>query len=283
MAVVLDGKAIAASVREAVTRRNATLCERVGRPAGLAVVRVGDDPASEVYVRGKRKAALEAGIAAREFHLPADTPSAALLDHLHALDADKNVDAVLVQLPLPVGIRPFDAIDAIAPGKDVDGLHPVNAGLLLAGRPGVRPCTPLGCMRLLDETGVALEGRRAVVVGRSALVGKPLALMLLERGMTVTLCHSKTRGLDEIVSQADVVAAAVGRPDTIRGAWVKQGAVVLDVGTTRGADGKLRGDVEASARERAGYLTPVPGGVGPMTIAMLLWNTMELAERHAAG
>ncbi|MFM2152968.1 MAG: hypothetical protein RL199_1403 [Pseudomonadota bacterium] len=278
---ILDGKLLATRVRSEVALRAAAFRGRVGRPPGLAVVRVGDDPASEVYVRHKRKAALEAGIVAEEHHLSADVTMAALLGHVASLNARADIDAVLVQLPLPAHLEAAAVIAAVESSKDVDGFHPLNAGRLATGEPGVRPCTPLGCLRLLDEAGVALEGARALVVGRSNIVGKPMALLLLERNATVTLAHSRSRDLPQLVAEAEVVVAAVGRAGLIRGEWIRPGAAVIDVGMNRGADGRLCGDVEFSgAFERAGVLTPVPGGVGPMTVAMLLSNTVTLAERR---
>jgi methylenetetrahydrofolate dehydrogenase (NADP+)/methenyltetrahydrofolate cyclohydrolase len=283
-AALLDGKAIAKEVREEVATRNASFQERFGRPVGLVVVRVGDDPASEIYVRGKRKAALEAGLNAEEHHLPETTTQSDLLSRIEALNARPEIDAVLVQLPLPKQIDADTVIAALDPIKDVDGFHPVNAGYLATGRKGTRPCTPVGCLYMLDRAGVALEGRQAVVVGRSNIVGKPVALMLLERGCTVTICHSKTRDLGAVVASADVLVVAIGKAALVKGAWVKPGAAVIDVGMNRLPDGKLMGDVEFEpARERAAFITPVPGGVGPMTIAMLLNNAIDCAERRTAA
>jgi methylenetetrahydrofolate dehydrogenase (NADP+)/methenyltetrahydrofolate cyclohydrolase len=256
----------------------ARLAER-GITVGLATVLVGDDPASQVYVGHKQKACGEVGIRSFGHRLPATTTQPELVGLVRELAADPSVHGILVQLPLPKGLDPDAVIDAIPPAKDVDGLHPVNQGRLMAGVPGLRSCTPLGVMRLLDETGVELKGARAVVVGRSVLVGKPLALLLLERHATVTLCHSRTRDLGAEVGRADVVVAAAGQPGLVRGEWIAPGAVVIDVGTNRTPEGKLCGDVEfAVARERARAITPVPGGVGPMTVAMLLSNTVTAAE-----
>ncbi len=284
MATILDGKAIAARVRAEVAGRATAFRERYGRPVGLVAVRVGDDPASEIYVRGKKKAALEAGMHAEEHHLEASASEAELLARVRTLNERDDVDAILVQLPLPRPLDPEPVINLVRPDKDVDGLHPVNAGFLATGRKGSRPCTPVGCLKLLDEAGVKLEGAHAVVVGRSNLVGKPVALMLLERNCTVTLAHSRTRDLAGLVAQADVLIAAVGRPRLISGEWVKPGAAVIDVGMNRLEGKKLVGDVHfESAQERAGVITPVPGGVGPMTIAMLLSNAVDLAERRATG
>jgi len=255
-----------------------------GRSTGLATVLVGDDPASQVYVGSKVRACQEVGIESFGHRLPASTSQAELLDLIGRLGRDPRVHGILVQLPLPAGIDTQVVIEAIPPHKDVDGLHPVNQGRLLAGQPGLRPCTPLGVLRLLDEVGVPLAGARAAVVGRSVLVGKPVALLLLERHATVTMCHSRTADLPGEIGRADVLVAAAGQSDLVRGAWIRPGAVVIDVGINRGPDGKVRGDVEfAPAAERAGYITPVPGGVGPMTVAMLLANTATAAERTAAG
>jgi len=274
----IDGKAVAAVVRGEVRARVARLAER-GTIVGLATVLVGDDPASQVYVGHKQKACGEVGIRSFGHRLPATTTQAELLALVRELAADPSVHGILVQLPLPKGLDADAVIDAIPPAKDVDGLHPVNQGRLMAGVPGLRSCTPLGVMRLLDEAGVELKGARAVVVGRSVLVGKPLALLLLERHATVTLCHSRTRDLGAEVGRADVVVAAAGQPGLVRGEWIAPGAVVIDVGTNRTPEGKLCGHVESAvARERARAITPVPGGVGPMTVAMLLANTVTAAE-----
>jgi methylenetetrahydrofolate dehydrogenase (NADP+)/methenyltetrahydrofolate cyclohydrolase len=284
MAQLIDGKAIAAAAREEVRAAAAAFRERFGRPPGLATVLVGDDPASATYVRNKRKACGECGIASIAHELAPDTTTADLLALVHALNDRVDADGILVQLPLPSQVDPAVILDAIDPAKDVDGLHPMNQARLVAGHAGLRPCTPLGIMRLLETTGVALSGARAVVVGRSNLVGKPAAFLLLERHATVTMCHSRTRDLAAEVRNADVLVAAIGKARLIRGEWIKPGAVVIDVGTNRGSDGKLVGDVEFErAAERAAFITPVPGGVGPMTIAMLLKNTVAAAEARSAA
>ena len=271
----IDGKEVAARVREEVRLRVAENASRV-RP-GLATVLVGDDPASAVYVRSKRKACEKAGIESIHHEFPASISQEDLLAHIDALNARVDVHGILVQLPLPGGLDEKSVIERISPDKDVDGLHPVSQGRLLGGVPGFRPCTPLGCMRLLDETGIDLRGKRAVVIGRSLLVGKPIGLLLLERHATVTFCHSRTADLAAEVASADVLIAAIGQPRAIPGSWIKPGATVIDVGINRTDDG-LVGDVDyESARERAAFITPVPGGVGPMTIAMLLWNTADAA------
>jgi methylenetetrahydrofolate dehydrogenase (NADP+)/methenyltetrahydrofolate cyclohydrolase len=277
----IDGKAVAAAVRDEVRARVRRLAER-GVVPGLATVLVGDDPASRLYVGNKERACADVGMRSFGHRLPASTPQAELLACVRALGDDPRVHGILVQLPLPAPLKARPVIEAIAPEKDVDGLHPLNQGRLMAGEPGLRPCTPLGVLRLLDAVGTELRGARAVVIGRSTLVGKPLALLLLERHATVTLCHSQTADLAGEVGRADVVVAAAGKAGLVRGAWVRPGAVVVDVGMNRGPDGKLCGDVEfAAARERAAYITPVPGGVGPMTVAMLLANTVSAAERAA--
>ena len=284
VAEIIDGKAVAASVREEVRAEAAAFRERVGRPPGLATVLVGDDPASATYVRSKRKTCAEVGIASIAHELSAETGQDELLALVEALNARADADGILVQLPLPPQINASVILDAIDPVKDVDGLHPMNQARLVAGQAGLRPCTPLGVMRLLDTTGVELRGARAVVVGRSNLVGKPAVFLLLERHATVTVCHSRTRDLAAEVGGADVLIAAIGNAQLIRGDWIKPGAVVIDVGTNRNAAGKLVGDVEFErARERAAFITPVPGGVGPMTIAMLLKNTVAAAEARAVG
>jgi methylenetetrahydrofolate dehydrogenase (NADP+)/methenyltetrahydrofolate cyclohydrolase len=279
----IDGKAVAAAVRGEVRARVARLAER-GTTVGLATVLVGDDSASQVYVGMKQKACAEVGIRSLGHRLGATTSQGELEALVRGLGADPDVHGILVQLPLPKGLDAQSVIETIPPGKDVDGLHPANLGRLVAGMPGLRSCTPLGVMRLLDETGVELKGARAVVVGRSVLVGKPLAFLLLERHATVTMCHSRTRDLGDEVGRADVVVAAAGQRGLVRGEWIRPGAVVIDVGTNRGPDGKLCGDVDfAVARERARAITPVPGGVGPMTVAMLLSNTVTAAEWAVAA
>lgn len=277
---IIDNKQVAQTVRGEVAARARALVERGVQP-GLAVVLVGEDPASQVYVRNKAKAAAEAGIVTFDHKLPATTSEAELLDLVRRLNGDERVDGILVQFPVPPQISQKRVIDTISVDKDVDGLHPLNLGRLWAGEPRFVACTPSGCMRLLAEAGVKLDGADAVVIGRSSLVGRPMAALLLNANATVTICHSKTRDLAETVRRADVVVAAVGRAEFVRGEWIKPGATVIDVGINRGADGKLVGDVEyRAAAERAAAITPVPGGVGPMTIAMLLSNTVAAAERR---
>ncbi len=277
MSTILDGKALAERVRAETAQRVTALAAR-GIVPGLATVLVGDDPASRVYVGSKERGCAALGMRSFAHHLPGETTTRQLLTLVGELNARTDVHGILVQLPLPAAVDADAVIQAIAPAKDVDGLTVINQGRLLGGRPGLRPCTPLGIMRLIDETGIRLAGATAVVVGRSNLVGKPVALMLLERHATVTLCHSRTVELGNVVHAADVVVAAVGRPEMIRGEWIREGAVVVDVGINRGADGKLVGDVAfAAASARARWITPVPGGVGPMTVAMLLANTAAAA------
>ena len=277
--MIIDGKAIAAKVRAEVALAVKEIEARAGVTPGLALIRLGNDPASEVYVRGKVKACQETGMGGFEHILPEATPEEDLLALVRELNVNPHVHGVLVQLPLPKHISSEEVLDALAPQKDVDGFGPHSAGALFTGRQGLRPCTPLGIMRLLDEAQTRLLGARALVVGRSNIVGKPVAMLLLERHATVTLAHSRTADLAAEVGAADVLIAAIGKPEMIRGAWVKKGATVIDVGINRNAAGKLVGDVEfAPAAERARAITPVPGGVGPMTIAYLLSNTIQAAK-----
>ena len=278
-AKIIDGKAIAARVRAEVAQGVKDLMARAGMPPGLAAVRVGEDPASVIYVRNKIKACREAGLESFEHILPESTSQEDLLCLVSRLNADRRVHGILVQLPLPKHIDEGRVIDLVAPEKDVDGFGPRNVAALAMGRPGLRPCTPSGCIRLLDEAQTPLQGARALVVGRSLIDGKPMAFLLLERHATVTIAHSRTQNLADEVGRADVVVAAIGRPELIRGSWIKPGATIIDVGMNRLPDGKLKGDVEfAAAAERARALTPVPGGVGPMTIAYLLKNTLAAAR-----
>jgi methylenetetrahydrofolate dehydrogenase (NADP+)/methenyltetrahydrofolate cyclohydrolase len=278
---IIDGKAVAAALRARLAERVAALPFR----PGLAVVLVGDNPASAVYVRNKDRAATSAGIGSRTIVLPADTAETALLDEIARLNADPDVDGILVQLPLPPQIRPQVVIEAIDPAKDVDGFHPLNVGRLADNQPALVPCTPLGVMKLLESAGVAVGGARAVVLGRSAIVGKPMAALLLAANATVTIAHSRTRDLAGECRRAEILVAAVGRPELVRGDWISDGATVIDVGINRLPDGRLVGDVAfAEAVSRAGAITPVPGGVGPMTIACLLENTVSAAlTRRVSG
>ena len=271
---ILDGKALGARLRAGLATRIATLPFK----PGLRVVRVGEDPASGVYVRNKDRAAAEAGFDSATIHLPESTTEADLLAEIARLNADPAVDGILVQLPLPAHIRAEAAIAAVDPAKDVDGFHPLNAGRLAAGEPGLVPCTPRGVMHLLAEAGVALRGARALVLGRSQIVGRPMAQLLLGADCTVTIAHSRTRDLPAECRRAEILVAAAGRAEMVRGDWIAPGAVVIDVGINRLPDGKLVGDVAyAEALGHAGAITPVPGGVGPMTIACLLENTLEAA------
>jgi methylenetetrahydrofolate dehydrogenase (NADP+)/methenyltetrahydrofolate cyclohydrolase len=276
---LIDGTAIAREVRAGVAGRAGRLAA-AGQVAGLAVILVGDDPASQVYVRNKIKACAEAGIRSIQETYPADLAEAALLSRIAALNADDAVHGILVQMPLPPHISAQRVIEAIDASKDVDGYSVESAGRLLAGLPGFKPCTPWGCMRLIESTGLSLRGKHAVVIGRSHTVGKPMALLLLQADATVTVCHSRTPDLGEHTRRADVVVVAVGRAHTLTADMVKPGAVVIDVGMNRNAAGKLCGDVDFEAVSQvAAAITPVPGGVGPMTIAMLLSNTVDAAER----
>jgi methylenetetrahydrofolate dehydrogenase (NADP+)/methenyltetrahydrofolate cyclohydrolase len=277
-AVLLAGTWGAARVRAAVAARAADFAARHGRRPGLAVVQVGHDPASSVYVRNKRSASQQAGIESFAHDLPVSTSEGQILALIQALNHDERVDGILVQLPLPAGVDTNRVMDAVDPVKDVDGFHPVNTGLLAQKRPRLRPCTPLGVIRLAQEYGLALPGLRATVVGASNIVGRPMALELLLARATVTVCHTGTRDLRAEVERAELVVAAVGKAGFIPGDWIRPGAAVFDVGINRTASGKLLGDVEFErAAERAGWITPVPGGLGPMTIAMLLSNAVDAA------
>ena len=281
-ATIIDGKAVAARVRADVAEGVQAYSLQAGRPPALATVLVGDDPASEIYIANKHRAAEQVGIASTDHRLPADTARDDLVALLQGLGADADVSGILLQLPLPDHLDPDEMVDLIPASKDVDGLTAVSAGRLAQGRPGLRPCTPQGIVELLDAYDVALQGAEAVVVGRSLLVGRPVAGLLLQRHATVTIAHSRTRDLDAVCARADVLVAAVGVARLVRGDWVKPGAAVIDVGINRLEDG-LAGDVDFdAARERAGFITPVPGGVGPMTIAFLLRNTLHAARVTAA-
>jgi len=281
-AILLDGKAVAAKVRAEVAQRAAEFASRHGHRPGLAVVQVGEDPASSVYVRNKRRSSLEAGIESFAHDLPASASEGEILELVHSLNRDERVDGILVQLPLPKGVNADRIMDAVDPLKDVDGFHPVNTGLLAQKRPRLRPCTPFGVIRLAREYGIALTGLRATVVGASNIVGRPMALELLLARATVTVCHTGTRDLRAEVERAEVVVAAVGKAGFIPGEWIRPGAAVFDVGINRTAAGNLVGDVEFSAAAAlAGLITPVPGGLGPMTIAMLLSNTADAANYRA--
>jgi len=275
----IDGIALSQKLRADVTRRTSALKAR-GITPGLAVIVVGENPASQVYVRNKVKACHDSGLHSILEKHPSSLTEAALLERIDALNHDASIHGILVQLPLPEHIDAQKVIEAISPAKDVDGFHMASAGALMTGMPGFWPCTPYGCMKMLESIGYDLKGKHAVVIGRSNIVGKPMALMLLQKNATVTICHSATQDLKAITLQADVIVAAVGKRNILTADMVKPGAVVLDVGMNRNEEGKLCGDVDfAGVEQVAGYITPVPGGVGPMTITMLLVNTLEAAER----
>ncbi len=279
MAALIDGKSIARKIRGEIAVEVNRL-ESQGIKPGLAVILVGDDPASKVYVSMKEKACRDVGIYSDEYKLSADTDENQLLNLIDTLNRKNDIHGILVQLPLPKHINESKIVEAISPNKDVDGFHPYNVGRLITGKPLFKPCTPYGIMVLLKESGIDLTGKEVVVVGRSNIVGKPVAFMCLQENATVTLCHSKTKNLADKVKMADVLIAAVGKPEMIKGEWIKEGAVVIDVGVNRIDEKKLVGDVEFSiAVQRASRITPVPGGVGPMTITMLLYNTLQSAKR----
>jgi methylenetetrahydrofolate dehydrogenase (NADP+) / methenyltetrahydrofolate cyclohydrolase len=279
-AQILDGKSLASQIRAGVKEKVARLAQRGIRP-GLAVVLAGEDPASRVYVRNKMRACDETGIASRLLELPGSVSEETLLARVAELNADLAVHGILVQLPLPRQVDSRRVLETVSPSKDVDGLHETNLGALLAGSPGLVPCTPAGVVRLIEHAQVPISGRRALIIGRSSLVGKPLALLLLNRDATVTVCHSKTTGLESLARQADILVAAVGRPKLVGAAMVKPGACVIDVGVSRLPDGALAGDVDFEpVKNIAGWITPVPGGVGPMTIAMLLENCLYAAAKQ---
>ena len=279
MGVIIDGKTVAKEVQKQIKDDVDGLERRWGLAPGLAVVLVGDDPASHIYVRNKEKACKEVGIKSFEHLLPATITERDLLALVHQLNKDKRIHGILVQLPLPPHIRAEKILEAISPNKDIDGFHPVNQGLLALGADGFKPCTPMGIMKLLESVHCDPKGRNAVVVGRSNIVGKPVALMLLAKHATVTICHSRTASLRDEVGRADILIVAIGKAGLVRGDWVKPGAVVIDVGVNRSPSGKLCGDVEFdTAKDRASAISPVPGGVGPMTICMLLYNTLKAAK-----
>lgn len=279
MATVVDGRKLSRELRAEIRERVSGL--RGARPC-LATVLVGEDPASQIYVRSKQRGCEEVGLESRMVQLPAETTEAALLDCVQGLNEDPKIHGILVQLPLPDHIDAARVASAVLPDKDVDGLHPESVGRLVKNTPGLYPCTPLGCIEILDRYEVPIEGAHAVVVGRSEIVGKPVALLLLHRHATVTLCHSRTRDLPHLIREADILVAAIGRPRFVEGGWIKPGAAVLDVGVNRIAPKKVIGDVDfEGARERAGLITPVPGGVGVLTITMLLRNTLRAYELQA--
>ena len=281
-ALIIDGKALALTLREAIAQGVQELVKTAGIKPGLAAVLVGDDPASAVYVRNKKLACEKAGIFPQEHRLPASTTQESLVTLIHQLNGDERIHGILVQLPLPSHIDTKIILQAVSPDKDADGFHPVNVGHLVEGDPIFVPCTPKGVMHMIDSTGEPITGKRAVVIGRSNIVGKPVAMLLLHRHATVTICHSRTQDLPGVVREADIVVAAIGKPHFVTKDMVKPGAMVIDVGINRLPDGQLVGDVDFDrVKEQAGWITPVPGGVGPMTIAMLLQNTLESARRKA--
>ena len=280
-AKIIDGKRIAAAVREEIRTRAAALTERSGIVPGLAVVIVGENPASQVYVRTKQRACEEAGFYSVVIEMPGDTPQNALLDKIEELTEDPKIHGILVQLPLPPQIDERAVIAAIPPDKDVDAFHPENVGRMMLGEPRFLPCTPAGIMKMLELEGIPVEGKDCVVIGRSNIVGKPMAMLLMQANGTVTVCHSRTKNTEEIARRADILVCAVGRAGFLTADMVKEGAVVIDVGMNRNAEGKLCGDVDFEAvSQKASYITPVPGGVGVMTITMLLENTLRAAESH---
>ena len=284
MAIIIDGNKIAQDIRNEVRKDALALWEQKGITVGLAVILVGDDPASKIYVGKKAQDCVEVGFLSREHKLPIDTSEEKLLNIIRELNDDKSIHGILVQLPVPGHIRPDKIIEAIDPRKDVDGFHPYNVGRLVAGNPLHSSCTPSGILELLDRSGIELSGKEAVVVGRSNIVGKPMALMLLARNATVTICHTKTKDLAAVTRRADILVAAAGRAQMIKGDMVKDGVVIIDVGTNRTDTGKLVGDVAfAEVFPKASYITTVPGGVGPMTRAMLLKNTLNAALASAGG
>lgn len=282
MAQIINGKEVSASVKAAVAAETAQLREEKGLKVGLAVVIVGNNPASRVYVNNKKKACEEVGFQSFEYALDENTTEEQLLDLVHVLNRDSKVNGILVQLPLPKHINETAIINAISPEKDVDAFHPMNVGKIMIGDYSFLPCTPAGVMELIASTGTEISGKRCVVIGRSNIVGKPMAMLLLHKSGTVTICHSKTQNIKEICLEADILVVAVGKANFVTGDMVKEGAVVIDVGMNRLENGKLCGDVEfASAEKKASYITPVPGGVGPMTISMLMKNTLTAAKQQA--
>ncbi len=280
-AQIIDGKAIAAEIRQEIKTTVSEMLSLGRRPPGLAVVLVGEDPASQVYVRNKERSCEEVGFLSELHRLPTDVSERALLKMIDDLNERDEIDGILVQLPLPEQIDEEKVIERILPTKDVDGFHPYNVGRLTLKMPIMRPCTPKGVMTMLERTGQKIEGMDAVIIGQSNIVGRPMAMELLAARCTITVCHSRTKELQKKISEADIVVAAVGRPEFVQGEWIKPGAIVIDVGINRRDDGSLCGDVDyASAKEQAGWITPVPGGVGPMTIATLLENTLQARELH---
>jgi methylenetetrahydrofolate dehydrogenase (NADP+)/methenyltetrahydrofolate cyclohydrolase len=281
---LIDGKALALQVREGLATESAAVLSKTGMKPGLATILVGDDPASHLYVKSKQKACDAAGIYIDDHKLPASTTQAELLALIEKENADPKIHGILVQLPLPKHIDSKVVLEAVSPDKDADGFHPYNFGRLVEGHPVFEACTPKGVIKMIESTGVSIEGKRAVVLGRSNIVGKPLALMLLQRNATVTICHSKTKDLPSVCREAELLLVAIGKAKFVTSDMVREGAVVIDVGTNRLPDGKVVGDVDFEpVSQKAGWISPVPGGVGPMTIAMLLSNTVDAAFRRAGG
>ena len=279
MAKIIDGKLISAQIREEIAQKVVEYNKKTGKLPGLAVIIVGEDPASQVYVRNKKKACEQVGFYSRVYELPASSTQGELNDLVEKLNSDEQIHGILVQLPLPKHLNEEEVLLKIDPKKDVDAFHPYNVGMITIGNPGFLPCTPAGVMQLLIRSGIEISGKECVVVGRSNIVGKPMALLLLAANGTVTVCHSRTRDLAEVCRRADILVAAIGKADFFTGDMIKEGAVVIDVGMNRRADGKLTGDVNfAEVEPKASYITPVPGGVGPMTITMLLKNTLTAAK-----
>jgi len=282
-AQIIDGKKISESIQAEIAKEVSQLKKERGITPGLAAILAGENEASKIYVRNKETACKKAGMFAEQHTLPVTVTEEELLHLIYTLNHDPNIHSILVQLPLPKQIEEQKILEALLPEKDVDGFHPINMGNLLIGRPTVAPCTPMGIIKILEAIDCKIEGKDAVVLGRSNIVGKPTALLLMQRHATVTICHTRTQNLPEKVRRADIVIAAMGHAQTVKGDWIKKGAVVIDVGINRLPDGKLTGDVEfEEAKKNASFITPVPGGVGPMTIAMLLWNTLQAAKRSAA-
>ncbi len=281
MGNIIDGKKISASIKEEVKKEVEFLKEKIGRAPGLTVILVGEDPASQIYVKNKEKTAKELGINGEIIRMPRSTTQEELLKKIDELNNNPEVDGILVQLPLPSHIDEFQVTLAIDPSKDVDGFHPVNMGKLLIGKPGIIPCTPYGIIKMLEYEKIEIEGKNAVIIGRSNIVGKPVSILLLQRHATVTICHSRTKNLPDIVKGADILVAAVGKAKFVKGNWIKDGAVIIDVGINRDENSKLVGDVDfEEAEKKASHITPVPGGVGPMTIAMLMYNTLQTFKTH---
>ena len=282
MAKIIDGKAVSFSVREEIKKETEEFCKKHGYAPGLAVIIVGEDPASKVYVNNKEKACKEVGYYSEVYRLPESTQMPELLSLIDKLNNDEKIHGILCQLPLPKHLDETEVILRINPEKDVDAFHPINTGKIMIGNYHFLPCTPAGVMKLIESTGTDISGKECVVIGRSNIVGKPQAMLLLQKNGTVTICHSKTKNLAEVTRRADILVVAIGKADFVKGDMVKEGAVVIDVGMNRREDGKLTGDVDfASVEPKASFITPVPGGVGPMTITMLLTNTLTSAKLHA--